>query len=722
MDSDSNFIYVTYKSTNFNFKINSLKENVVAPTYTWNDDMDDNGNYKQKYLKITLPALGFDLYACAAITQQMQINMRSGACIGCTFDVMVDWEDYKKNFYNANGDFDPVAHTTSGDGHVRNIEKYPDTTSTSVTLIVQKDINTFGRLMPNIYQQPQANDLFVILGISLPTSYITNAETRLDGDMAQYLLENNVHYHEYPLKFDEHFLATHTGILAQMRNNTIVRFLYNNEELVLYIKQMTIKYGDKPLPEYNITLTDDVEIVLNQIGQVTEDVSRVRMQLSELQKYYGENVINEINNKLSRVSDDVSLGRITFQQGINVITDAIFNGNLQSPDFVSGMYTGRGWKVDSLGNAEFESARVRSVLEVIELLINRLQAEEGDTLFTDNDQIEEVIEDNGTYILSLKEKWDGYYTSQQVGNVIKGIINTLAAKEAGVSNESENNPNKQGEDAGGNKYYTSWMRVTGVYPTDEHLKKNQIRVVLYGDEDTPAQKNFAPCTLMNIARWGCALNPNEAGISEGEKQSRIRRQQLFLISSSDGRITKLSHVNTPKLRETNYGTTLGTLPKFVRNWSIANRLIDGRDYLYAQGVVVGDFIKVNIDGDPIVQYVDCGEWVDGGAQGVTPTVGAGIYLKDEHNETSLQWETHDVWHNQKKWRCQQHQPVTVGGTTTYYEPKWGSNFWNVLEGDTTYRLEFASSRGYQFLQDSVSTTITPTLYWGTENITMGAFK
>ena len=143
--------------------------------------------------------------------------------------------------------------------------------------------------------------------------------------------------------------------------------------MALYIKQITIKFGDSPLPKYDITLTDDVEIVLNQIGQVTDDVSRMRVQVSELQKYYSENLIQEINTKLSRIQDDVCQGRITFQQGLDAIGRTIFHDEIRSPQFETGLYGGRGWRIDQLGNAEFESARVRSYFEVVESLVNRLR-------------------------------------------------------------------------------------------------------------------------------------------------------------------------------------------------------------------------------------------------------------------------------------------------------------------------------------------------------------
>lgn len=659
---------------------------------TWDDTMDDDGNYKQSYFKLTLPVLGFDLYACAAITEKMNIVMRGGACIGCTFPVQVDWDDYKKNFYDAEGNFDPVI----GTGHPRNATKYPDSTSASITVIVQKDNTTFGKLMPNIYQQPHGEssigandgDKFVITGISMPTSYITAAQTELDEAMMEYMLENNVYYYEYPLKFDEYFFATNTQILEQIRTNTIFRFLFGGDVVpkALYAKQITVKYGDNPLPTYDITLTDDIEIVLNQIGQVTDDVSKMRVQLSDLMAFYGvggggtgvdyNTLAQALADKLSKVSDDVSQGKITFQKGLETLGRAIFGGELTSNGFVSGMdSTGRGWRIDQQGNAEMESLRVRSYLEVIELLINRLQAQEGDTLFTDNDQItyveEKTYNGNVYYKLTLKEKWDGYVTAQKVDNILKGIVNTLAANAGNVSDVTES---QCVETDGDNKYYTSWMKVVDPSLYGDTVGTNQICVVLFGDASTPASKNFAPCELMNIARFGCTANPNASGLTPAQKADIERRQRLFTISTTDGRITKLRGVNSPILNEGNYGTTLGIIPNFINNWTIADRLIAGRDYLYAQGVIVGDFIKVDVNGEPIVNFVDCGEWVDG-SQVETPTVGEGIYLVNEYNETSLQWETHDVWHNNAKWRCLMHQPHNG----VYFEPnETNVTYWEKL--------------------------------------------
>ena len=250
---------------------------------SWDDTIDDEGNYKQGYFKVKLPQLEFDLYACAAITENMQINMKSGDCLGCTFDVEVDWDDYKNNFYKNDGSFDPVIHTTTGDGHRRDGDKYPDSSQGQITIILKKDTETFGTLMPNVYQHPKGEsgvgegdgDNFVVLGISLPDSYIQSAEIKLSFEMELYMKDNNNYYYDYPLKFDEHFLATHTDILSQISNNKKVRFNYGGQEIALYIKQVTVKYGESPLPKYDIVLTDNIEIVLNQIGQAVGEMRAI---------------------------------------------------------------------------------------------------------------------------------------------------------------------------------------------------------------------------------------------------------------------------------------------------------------------------------------------------------------------------------------------------------------------------------------------------------------
>lgn len=301
----------------------------MTPASGWDDTMDDNGEYVQSYFKIKLPILPFDIYACAAVTQEMQINMRSGACMGCTFNIQVDWDDYKRNFYTTNGDFDPAIHTTDGDGHVRNGDKYPNSHEQQIDVIVQKDNETFGTLMPNMFQYPLSGDDFVILGISLPNEYISNAETRLSLEMQSYMKENNDYYYDYPLKFDEYFLATNNAILSQLKNNKIVRFSYAGNELQLYVKQITIKYGEDVLPKYDITLTDNIDVVLNKIGQAMEDIRHLNDDLLMVR----QNTQTTFNRIIS--SDKGKIGRFYYyaQEWIDTDLVSYVVNEVQAPYF-----------------------------------------------------------------------------------------------------------------------------------------------------------------------------------------------------------------------------------------------------------------------------------------------------------------------------------------------------------------------------------------------------
>lgn len=303
-ESGSLYADIDYMSSNFNF---SATIELVASQNepSWDDSIDDNGDYVQSYFEITIPILQFDLYACAAATQEMSVNMRSGDCLGCNFQVQVDWDDYKRNFYDENGNFSP-------NGSQRDLNKYPNSSLSQITLILQKETTTFGTLMPNIYQNPNVGDKFVFLGISLPQSYVLDAESRLDDEMMEYMRENNVYYFDYPLKFSEHFLASHTNILWQMKPNVIVRFQFAGETLALYVRQMTVKYNNTALPSYDITLTDDVEIVLNSIGEVEKEVSNLRVLIGQ----QGEQ--DDKNKYLRKDRDDTAFGTIRHTKGIQI--------------------------------------------------------------------------------------------------------------------------------------------------------------------------------------------------------------------------------------------------------------------------------------------------------------------------------------------------------------------------------------------------------------------
>ena len=311
-------IQPTIKGMTYKGQAIDLFKEVIVPEGGWDDYIDPKtGEVRQSYFDVTLYPLGFDLYAQAAVTSGMTFSMKSGDTLGANYEVAVDWEDVKKNFYVTDEAGNIVFKPN---GEQRDYAKYPDSTDQAITIKLTKDLDTFGTIMPSKFQQVKTGDKFVILHIEMPQAYIDKAQERLDVAMKRYMLENNMPLYDYPLSFDEHFLETNQAILAQIKPNTIVRFLYkdNEDAMELSVKEMSIQYGTNPLPTYNITLTDEVSIVLNQIGQIADGLSKLGSQVAQLQAIYGLDIVGELNKKLSRVKDDTAQGMITFLRGLKV--------------------------------------------------------------------------------------------------------------------------------------------------------------------------------------------------------------------------------------------------------------------------------------------------------------------------------------------------------------------------------------------------------------------
>ena len=357
---------------------------------------------------------------------------------------------------------------------------------------------------------------------------------------------------------------------------------------------------------------------------------------------------------LSKIADDVAAGRITFAQGLTALGVAFFQGEAHFGDFVKSLYGGTGAGIDPQGNAEFESVRVRTYFEAVELIINRLSALEGEQIFTESDTIDSIDDlGDGTYGLHLQSKWDGYYTALSSGSVIKGIINNLGAAALGVTGDM------------GPAMYTSWLRVNSVNPA-----ANYIEVSLYPDDQVPSGTNYPPCELMRLARWG--------------HQTDTKRQSLFMLSSTDGRIVHLTGVIKPIIDRTNYGATFGTTPEFLRAMDLPLR--DDQDYVYVRGLIAQDIIRIDYQGQPIVEYVDRGQY--------DPNA---TYYNAAVNPDTGQYETSDVWYLGCKWRCM------VTGTTT--APAWNSTDWAMVEGNPQFTVEFADT-DYIFDPDRFSLTLT----------------
>lgn len=364
------------------------------------------------------------------------------------------------------------------------------------------------------------------------------------------------------------------------------------------------------------TLLERAHIIRDEVAEAANTAYRVGQLLADmivmLQQSSGD--------YLSSSHDDTAHGHITFakgasvREGLDVEGESRLRGGATFGDFRSGIVGGRGGRIDGDGNAEVESLTVRSYLRATELLINRITAIEGDWLMTESGTVEHVESvGGGRYRLRLRRRWDNDYTAFAPLDILKGVVNTMAARALGVVDAP---------DASAPLYATSWMLVQ-----DVDLSTNTIGVQLYDDDPAqiPSGRNTPPVVGMNLARWG--------------NQRNAERQSCLYLSSREGRIVHLSHVDSPILSDSDVSSSFGTVPDFLRRM-LGDVLAPDQDYVFARGLIVQDIIRLGADSLPIAEIVDRGVW----------TSDARYYHKSRNADTSV-YEISDVWHEGAKWRC-----------------------------------------------------------------------
>lgn len=326
-----------------------------------------------------------------------------------------------------------------------------------------------------------------------------------------------------------------------------------------------------------------------------------------------------------------------------------FLSGAQFGGFIPGILTGSGGRIDERGNAEFESITSRSSIIAKELIVNRQTAMESNFVFTESGLVDSVEEnapatagDNITYTLQLQKRWEGDFTAFKENDVILASVNALAT---------------------GGKYYDMWMRVLSV-----NTVKNTIEVVCYPDSEVPSRKNYPPCELARLIRWGNAVEED--------------RQSCWYISSSEGLLVWLDHVTKPIIDKSNYSLAIGKLPDALHFVFANYPLADKRDgAFYAKYLAVQNIIRTDYQGNVKQDVVDRGKWSLDTAKGEEPY-------------RCIATEVHDVWHYGCRWRCLEDK--------TQAEPKYASTGWAFVEGDPEFKVEMTSAQGWSFDCDEIS--------------------
>jgi len=239
-------------------------------------------------------------------------------------------------------------------------------------------------------------------------------------------------------------------------------------------------------------------------------------------------------------------------------------GIVVSPDFISGIETGCGWKIDEGGNGEMTSLTLRSFLKVPTLIYNKVRVTGGEMWNTEGGTIAEVAADpdSDTAFILTMDLEDGDTIELDVDDICKGHYNS----------------------SGG--FVTSYFRVTAV---DQPSKT--MRIVLGADSEVPGGINHPPVAYMNIARYGNFTNKE--------------RQRSQYFSSSDQRISLLCDVDQYIIEPKHYKVVIGNIPDALIP---ADLPIQGQPSIYLDNVLARNFYQIDKTGSVVKTIRDRGLW------------------------------------------------------------------------------------------------------------------
>lgn len=650
------------------------------------DVKDSDGNYIHSYFYIKLHKFngdfGFDLFAHALASESAKINLiKSNGCPACSFVIYNKPSADNSKYYNCvsvdeNGNLKQVRtdkndyiFANASDAYEDNLNQ--DSTQKELWIAVQKDTSTLGIVMPNASAgfKPQKGDLFVITGIKPPKVLVTAAEKRLDDALVKHMSENNTDQFNYSVKFSRIFLQENPDFASKLNENAKLSIQIQGDSdsdgnLIsheVFVSNYSVKVDNDELAEVEIELVNSLEVTKSDTKQIIDAVKGEAVKsLSSMVGGSNTNSFNaSITDKmyLSKLNDDTANGTITwekiqkFLQGLTAEDLSQFKKGATFGEFIQGMLFGTGGRIDELGNAEFESITSRSSIIAKELIVNRQTAMESNFVFTESGMVESVVEipaategGNVTYDLKLQKRWNNDFTAFKENDVILTSINTL----------TENG-----------KYYDMWLRVLSV-----NTVTNTITVVCYPDNECPSKKNYPPCELARLIRWGNAVDED--------------RQSCWYISSSEGLLVWLDHVTKPIIDKTNYSLAMGKLPDALsflfQDFPTANKR-DGA--FYAKWMMAASFQQIDYQGNPIYTTRDRGVWSLSVAQGDNP------YRNGDRTIDT-------VYYLGCKWQCLEDK--------TTKPPTYSSTAWAFVEGNPYFTLEMLSSKLWNFrLNDLMAT-------------------
>lgn len=484
-------------------------------------------------------------------------------------------------------------------------------------------------------------DIVVLFNIVMSPEYLSTARTTLAEKAEKEIIRRSINYNTYQVNsIAAAFHESNPGLTIgckvnfnkangqtiESRVTALTTKLDYEEVQTISISNAIIKGATQALKEEVKTISTAIETNETSATSINRMIASMMRALRE----YDTIFLHKNNND----ETPWTLGAHTFE----ALAHAIMKGDLKTEDYNKDMVNGTGWGVDHAGNMQVESLEVRSALRVLELVYNRLSAEESDYIFTEAGTIKSVSPTStaNQYTVEIEKRSDTDFHAFQVGDILKGVVNDLT-------------------NLGGGSYYTCWLEVVATDTSidqETSIRNNSVTVNMYADTDCPGGTNYQPQERMVVHRWGNNLDATAQNHSRYPSVVVInpdgtytnRRQSCWYISSTEKRIMYLDHVDKPIISEVNYAAFFG-LPVNIPSFK-GHSLDETQPYLYCRGAFLQDLHFINYLGKEYKVERDRGEW----------SAETAASQDDPYIVDYAVYQT--VTHNNCKWECVSQVPAT----------------------------------------------------------------
>lgn len=495
--------------------------------------------------------------------------------------------------------------------------------------------------LPNDILAPKVGDKYILWHISMPDEYYALAEQEFLEAVNAYNEQHALDVSVYKAPTDyiwirEHGVELRAGRRVRLESGEYFPGAGYRDSRITKITRKVALPEQMDIEISDALSTGVITKLRNEIGEIRSHIETGAglpdiIRTGDKTPWTDNNLLSALRSMrefLSKTKDDTAEGLITFLRGLVSRELAKLDGGATFGETVDSMLAGKGTLISKDGRVQTDRLEVRGSAMFTELIVNRLMAQESDMMLSESGHIESAEEQpDGTWLLTMRKRWDFDWTAIAEHDIVYGDINTLLAD---------------------GSYVTSWMRVLSV-----NRAANTLSVLLYPDAEVPGGANHAPVPGMNIVHRGNTVDET--------------RQSCWYLSSREGCIVYLEGVTKPVLEQDNYHIIIGRLKRldifndFPINYN--------HPYIYVRGLLAKELYQVDYQGSPVYGRRYRGAWDP-----------AGVYIRDYVAADNRHWQD-TVTYLGCVWICVV-DAATVGRPPAYNNPDW-----DLCEGNPDFLVE-----------------------------------